>query len=144
MNFTAIFKVLQSSFRFHIIERRVFHLYFRFFNLAFVLDISRCTLSTRFVKNYTVESFHSNSTPRVILNTEIIVMLYYFLLIILMPEPCSLCILYSLDAFYHSPCHIGHCRNVRGLGKSMVVFRLFEKLRSSNERSTKFGSLYHE
>ena len=39
---------------------------------------------------------------------------------------------------------IGHCRNVRGLGKSMVVFCLFEKLRCSNERSTKFGSLYHE
>ena len=33
---------------------------------------------------------------------------------------------------------IGHCRNARGLGKSMVVFRLFEKLRYSNERSTKF------
>ena len=33
---------------------------------------------------------------------------------------------------------IGNCRNVRGLGKSMVVFRLFEKLRYSNERSTKF------
>ena len=26
----------------------------------------------------------------------------------------------------------------------MVVFRLFKKLRCSNERSTKFGSLYHE
>ena len=26
----------------------------------------------------------------------------------------------------------------------MVVFRLFEKLGWSNERSTKFGSLYHE
>ena len=38
----------------------------------------------------------------------------------------------------------GHCRNVRGLGKSMVVFRLFEKLRCSNERSSKFESLYHE
>ena len=24
---------------------------------------------------------------------------------------------------------IGNCRNVRGLGKSMVVFRLFEKLK---------------
>ena len=35
-------------------------------------------------------------------------------------------------------------RNVRGLGKSMVVFRLFEKLRYSNERSTKFKSLYQE
>ena len=33
---------------------------------------------------------------------------------------------------------IGHYRNVRGLGKSMVVFRLFEKLRYSNERSTTF------
>ena len=32
---------------------------------------------------------------------------------------------------------IGHYRNVRGLGKSMV-FRLFEKLRYSNERSTIF------
>ena len=27
--------------------------------------------------------------------------------------------------------NIGHYRNVRGLGKSMVVFRLFEKLRYS-------------
>ena len=33
---------------------------------------------------------------------------------------------------------------MRGLGKSIVVFRLFEKLRYSNERSTKFESLYHE
>ena len=33
---------------------------------------------------------------------------------------------------------IGHYRNLRGLGKSMVVFRLFEKLRYSNERSTIF------
>ena len=33
---------------------------------------------------------------------------------------------------------IGHFRNVRGLGKSMVVFRLFEKLWYSNERSTIF------
>ena len=41
-------------------------------------------------------------------------------------------------------CFIGHCRNVRGLGKSMVVFRLFELLRCSNERSTKFEDLYHE
>ena len=40
--------------------------------------------------------------------------------------------------------HIGKCRNVRGLGKSKVVFRLFEKLRYSNDRSTKFESLYHE
>ena len=39
---------------------------------------------------------------------------------------------------------IGNCRNVRGLRKSMVVFRLFEKLRYSNERSTKFESLNHE
>ena len=37
-----------------------------------------------------------------------------------------------------------HCRNVRGQGKSMLVFRLFEKLRCSNERSTKFENLYHE
>ena len=35
---------------------------------------------------------------------------------------------------------IAHCRNVRGLGKSVVVFRLFEKLRYSDERSTKFES----
>ena len=33
---------------------------------------------------------------------------------------------------------LAHYRNVRGLGKSMVVFRLFEKLRYSNERSTIF------
>ena len=33
---------------------------------------------------------------------------------------------------------IGRYRNVRGLGKSMVVFRLLEKLRYSNERSTIF------
>ena len=33
---------------------------------------------------------------------------------------------------------IGHYRNVRGLGKSRVVFRLFEKLRHSNEKSTIF------
>ena len=39
---------------------------------------------------------------------------------------------------------IGHCRNVRGLGKSMVVFCVFEKLRYSNERSTKLKSFYHE
>ena len=41
---------------------------------------------------------------------------------------------------YSVPCDriIGHYRNVRGLGKSMVVFRLFEKLRYSKERSTIF------
>ena len=39
---------------------------------------------------------------------------------------------------------IGNCRNVRGLGKSMVAFRLFEKLRYSNERSTIFKSPYLE
>ena len=33
---------------------------------------------------------------------------------------------------------IGHYRNVRGLGKSMVIFCLFEKIRYSNERSTIF------
>ena len=37
-------------------------------------------------------------------------------------------------------CTTVHCRNVRGLGKSVVVFRLFEKLRYSDERSTKFES----
>ena len=37
-----------------------------------------------------------------------------------------------------------HCRNVKGLGKSMVVFSLFEKLRCSNERWTKFERLNHE
>ena len=41
--------------------------------------------------------------------------------------------------YKHVFCYIiGHYRNVRGLGKSMVVFRLFEKLRYSNERSTVF------
>ena len=39
---------------------------------------------------------------------------------------------------------MGNCRNVRGLGKSMVVFRLLEKLRYSNERSTKFECIYLE
>ena len=39
---------------------------------------------------------------------------------------------------------IGHCRNVRGLGKSMVSFCLFEKLRYSNERTTKFESFNRE
>ena len=39
---------------------------------------------------------------------------------------------------------IAHCRNVRGLGKSVVVFRLFEKLGYSNERSTKFESIKQE
>ena len=44
------------------------------------------------------------------------------------------------------PCiyRIGRCRNVRGLRKNMVVLRLHEKLRYSNERSTKFESLYHD
>ena len=43
------------------------------------------------------------------------------------------------DYFFNfSVAFIGHYRNVRGLGKSMVVFRLFEKLRYSNERSTIF------
>ena len=36
---------------------------------------------------------------------------------------------------------IGSCRNVRGMGKSMVDFRLFEKRRYSNERSTKLDCL---
>ena len=40
--------------------------------------------------------------------------------------------------------YIGNCRNVRGLGKSMVVSRLFAKLGHSNERSSKFESLYQE
>ena len=40
--------------------------------------------------------------------------------------------------------YIGNCKNVRGLGKSKVVFRLFEKPRYSSERSTKFESLYQE
>ena len=46
----------------------------------------------------------------------------------------------------HSPCSyaIGNCRNMRRLGKSIVAFCLFEKLRYSNERSTKFESLYQE
>ena len=40
--------------------------------------------------------------------------------------------------------YIAHCRNVRGLGKSMVVFSLFKKPRHSNKRSTKFESLEQE
>ena len=42
--------------------------------------------------------------------------------------------------FAETKISIAHCRNVRELGKSMVVFCLFEKLRYSNERSTKFQS----
>ena len=34
---------------------------------------------------------------------------------------------------------IGHCRNVRGLGKSMVVFRLFEKLKIFNREFVWIG-----
>ena len=49
---------------------------------------------------------------------------------------------YNIHQFTRSL--IGNCRNVRVLGKSMVVFRLFEQLRYSNERSTKFESLYQE
>ena len=33
---------------------------------------------------------------------------------------------------------------MRGLGKGMVVFRLLEKLRCSNERSSEFESLHNE
>ena len=50
----------------------------------------------------------------------------------------------KLASLQHGPRQIGQCRNVRGLGKSTVVFRLFEKLRYSNEKSTKFESLNHE
>ena len=38
---------------------------------------------------------------------------------------------------------IGNCRNVRGLGKSKVVFRLFEKLRYSMKDQLN-SSLYPE
>ena len=38
----------------------------------------------------------------------------------------------------------GNCRNMRGLGKSTVVFCFFEKLKYSNEKSTKFESLCQE
>ena len=44
---------------------------------------------------------------------------------------------YHVDKVVWKPT-IGHYRNVRGLGKSMVVLRLSEKLRYSNERSTIF------
>ena len=55
-------------------------------------------------------------------------------------------ILFPRNIFYHSFLFTkrvvtDNCRNVRRLGKSMAVFRLFEKLRYSNERSTKFESL---
>ena len=41
LNFTAVFKILHSSFRFHIIRRCVFHLSLRFFffNSTFLFDI---------------------------------------------------------------------------------------------------------
>ena len=51
---------------------------------------------------------------------------------------------FCLTKVYPPKKSIGHYRNVRGLGKSMVVFHLFEKLRYSNERSTIFWSLYNE
>ena len=47
-------------------------------------------------------------------------------------------VLTSFRPLYAAETRIGHFRNVRGLGKSMVVFRLFEKLKYSNERSTIF------
>ena len=50
----------------------------------------------------------------------------------------------TLASLQHGRRQIGQCRNVSALGKSMVVFRLFEKLRYSNEKSTKFESLNHE
>ena len=49
----------------------------------------------------------------------------------------------SLEVSANS-CIIGNCRNMRGLGKSKVVFCLFEKPRYSSERSTKFEILYQE
>ena len=39
---------------------------------------------------------------------------------------------------------IGNFSNVRSLGKSVVVFRLFEKLRYSNKRLTKIVSVKQE
>ena len=71
-------------------------------------------------------------------------------------ENCPNGNLAKVAKFHTNPCNflaclpnlyklsIGHFRNVRGLGKSMVVFRLFEKLKYSNERSTIFQSLNHE
>ena len=46
--------------------------------------------------------------------------------------------LYTELGFMRNHIYIGHYRNVRGLGKSMVVFRLLKKLRYSNKRSTVF------
>ena len=39
---------------------------------------------------------------------------------------------------------IGNCKNVRGLGKSMVVFRFSKKIIYEIEGPTKFDSLYQE
>ena len=55
-------------------------------------------------------------------------------------SPCEIC---HCEVGVYIYC-LGHCRNVRGLGKSMVVFLFFEKLRYSNERSSKIERLYHE
>ena len=44
----------------------------------------------------------------------------------------------------HHPTPTRPGRGASGLGKSMVVFSLFEKIRYSIERSTKFESLYQE
>ena len=53
------------------------------------------------------------------------------------PNRACVCLLFNSNILWYGN-SIGHFRNVRGLGKSMVVFRLFEKLKYSNERSTIF------
>ena len=55
-------------------------------------------------------------------------------------SPCEIC---HCEVGVYIYC-LGHCRSVRGLGKSMAVFLFFEKLRYSNERSSKIERLYHE
>ena len=61
-------------------------------------------------------------------------------------KPLVALLLHGFENFDDVMCtHLGlfiaHCRNVRGLGKSIVLFRLFQKLRCSNERSAKFERL---
>ena len=51
---------------------------------------------------------------------------------ILTTSPRIRSLLFLIRALFAEVCI--DCRNVRGLGKSMVVFRLFEKLRCSNKR----------
>ena len=77
-------------------------------------------------------------------NCQVLAINAYVLIVSMYHNLCYLCplieqaVLKPLKRYSIHRMQIGHFRNVRGLGKSMVVFRLFEKLKYSNERSTIF------